>query len=231
MGEWVNMAEAGSRLGVSVRTLQRRLKQGRHETRLTGRRKEVLLDTPGTNGGQEEHAKKFVPPATGQGEQQIRLAARAEQQIQIAVVSVNMADKLVRAHEAAARRARRSAWAGWATAAALLIVIAGLGILAVAELAERDVQIAAAEQHLINAYRTPGAAVARADSAFADVGQLQADLIDPTPSAPELRGELATAETETTDHEDTMADRRPDFGPNFGPDLAPETVVSQADVP
>ncbi len=108
--QWVSMAGAAARMGVSLRTLQRRLAAGEHDSRVSHGRKEVLLDAA-------------VKPDVTNARQGDNVAGPVTD-LDVARATAVFARERLGALGGELQRSRRWTLAGWA---AVLLLLAGIG--------------------------------------------------------------------------------------------------------
>ena len=108
--KWLSMAGAAATLNISTKTLSRRLKAGRFESRRSeDGRVEVLVDVPDTG-----------PHLTD------ALAQQGERQLQLAGGAITAWQDLAETTRRDLRQARRTGAVGWTVAAALVLATCGL---------------------------------------------------------------------------------------------------------
>lgn len=111
---WLTLADAASRLHVSVRTIERRIQRGELIVRRTPVGREVALDIPETT---TDAVSDIVSDIAEQGQRQIQLAG----------ASIGMAQQLASKAEHELRRSRRIGSLAWSLVAVLIMTI-GVGV-------------------------------------------------------------------------------------------------------
>lgn len=132
--EWLTLADAASRFGVSVRTVQRRISAGELDTVTENGRRLVAVVTPDNGATQRD---------TGGG----HTDAAAERSMQLAAAVSASADRVrilaeLRADELRAdlTATRRWAWSGWAAVAVLGVVASAGAVVLTGKLASAETQ-------------------------------------------------------------------------------------------
>lgn len=110
---WMKLSDAASSLNVSTRTVERRIKRGELQTRLTNDGREVLVEKPDTVADITSDALSVIERA---GEQQNELAQR---------IAAAYEHPLRRA-EADATQSRRSARRAWIVTAGVSVILSGV---------------------------------------------------------------------------------------------------------
>jgi len=173
---WLGLTEAATAMGVSVRTVQRRIKSGdlNHQVVPGGRvMVAVRPDTPRDGQATEElvHLRQQVDTTN---RMTAALVAMAERDGQV------LADR-VRHAEAALVTARRRGWLGWTTAAVMGVmagVAAGVGWTSQERLGSMEARLAESNTALVESAAAAAAARKDVDHLRDTVAVLTSDLAD-----------------------------------------------------
>lgn len=128
MGQWLQIESAAAALGVSTRTLQRRVKLGEMSSRIEHGRREVFIDQPERAGGDTVTQADTLTVAVAE-----RAQAHAEALSVMSDRVATLAEQRVEEMRADLGRARRWAIGGW-TVAGVVLTGAALGGLWVARM-------------------------------------------------------------------------------------------------
>ena len=174
---WVSPLKAAELLGVSERTVWRRIKASELESRADADgRREVRINTPDTSDKSSDKHSDTVSVVRDQ----------AERQLQVAATAVGLAEKHSDYHMEALGRSRRIAIAGWAMAFVLLVTIVFGAWYTARQTGWLDVERSKAvglaenlsdtQTHLTNAESRVVLLADKLDQANTDQRQLTADL-------------------------------------------------------
>ena len=129
--QWVSPKRAAATIGVSERTVWRRIRDGEIESRLTG------------DGKREIRVESTTTPSDNIAESLSVLRENSAREIQVAGAAIDATRKLADVHQAELVRARRVGLVAWLFVAVLVVVVAGGGWYAVRSmtLTESDLSI------------------------------------------------------------------------------------------
>jgi len=139
---WVSVAEAASRLNVTARTIERRIKRGDVQVRRTDDGRQVLVDLPDQT---TDVLSDSLTVITDHDQHQLELASRIGDAYEVPIRRAHEEVERVRQEM---KIVRRGASLAWLTAVGIAAVAMSLGWWALkqqgrAALAEKDAQVAA----------------------------------------------------------------------------------------
>lgn len=157
---WQSVEEAAVTLGISVRTLHRRISRGEVLTRLENNRREVLVEVPDPAPVSPEPATDDVVDAETVNVSQTSVASDDVRNTMLALHEdrLRRTDLAILAYQQSvttvaseARRSRIVSRFAWATAACLLLVLFGMGIWSTHRLTAAEAEVTQVKTQLQSA--------------------------------------------------------------------------------
>lgn len=210
--EWMTLTDAASQLGVSVRTVQRRIAAGELDTTTDNGRRLVAIVTP-DNGATRRDTGGGHDDATVERSMQLAAAVSASAD-RVRVLAERRADEL----RADLTRTRRWAWSGWASAA-VVGVAASVGAVVVTD------QLATAEAQRDALADT----VSRADTAAVSSEAREARLTADLATMADALADAQAAALAASERAESAARREREAAAWFAPLPAPGDDLADAD--
>ena len=221
---WQSVEEAAVTLGVSTRTLHRRISKGEVETRLENGRREVLVCLPDeeseplsdvTDAPNVESANLTIhadPATIVVAEQQLALAQEKVRRTELALVAFQQTSQMLQKEAGRTRLSARFAW--------VALALCSVGVYVAVGWTAAKVTQAEAEKKYLN--EKLGDVATEVSQTREELAKVRDDLGEARQSAARLEGELTATKSALTDIQtrQSRAATQPTFFEALGKKLA-----------